>query len=167
MIRRIILLSILFVPVVAIAQHWESSYTSGAEIAPTLDAFKRINPEGHRILEDGTFDTFTFEERLDFVLHNLYEYDPEKGLTRTHDAFSDIGMEKYPSEGITDAMILRRLEAHNSILRRIEGGEEFYGCYEAKEFSRAHQWYEEDFKDVWPQIRDSKIKLGLLDPNCR
>ena len=64
-------------------------------------------------------------------------------------------------------MILRRLEAHNSILRRIENGEDFFGCYEAKEFFRGYSWHEKDFEGVWPNVRDAKIKHGLLDPDCR
>ena len=40
---------------------------TAAELAPSLDALREVAPEHHRRLTDGTFDTLSIMEQLDFV----------------------------------------------------------------------------------------------------
>lgn len=40
---------------------------TGAELAPSLDVLREVAPDHHRRLADGTFDTLSIPEQLDFV----------------------------------------------------------------------------------------------------
>ena len=40
---------------------------TGAELAPSLDILREVAPDHHRRLADGTFDTLSIPEQLDFV----------------------------------------------------------------------------------------------------
>ena len=93
--KRMVKLALFWIGLAASAQD-----ETGFAVAPELDAFQRFAPEAHRVLTEGTYDTFTREERFEFLVEHLRE------LGKVHPA----------AESAIRSMV-EEVEAHREALR--------------------------------------------------
>lgn len=134
---------------------------SGVDLAPHLQALKRLNPRAHGMLADGSYDGLSADDRFVFVVGAM-GIDPQQvGIYEAP---------RVPPSADHDSILLSMLLVQELSLRWRESNPDLAGtCAEMKRLAGVLQ---SEFgeagsqRPAWPHIRELLADAGALPEGC-